>query len=136
MNKAFEKILERLEERTNFLSDCTKYGNKDVKHQEKSYSTMMLYEVADLVDDLKEIVQEVAEEYNGGWIPCSEMLPESHNITDDYECPEYNVTIKGAKESTTLKYSSDKTWFDENGNCYEVIAWQPLLEPYKDNKNE
>ena len=61
--KPFEKILERLEERTDFLSDCTKYGNKDAEQQEKSYSTMMLYEVADLVEDLKAIVQKVAEEY-------------------------------------------------------------------------
>lgn len=66
MNKEFELILERFEERTDFLSDCTKYGNKDAEQQEKSYSTMMLYEVADLVEDLKAIVQEVAEEYNVG----------------------------------------------------------------------
>lgn len=26
----------------------------------------------------KGIVQEVAEEYNGGWIPCSERLPEEN----------------------------------------------------------
>ena len=63
MNKVFEKILEKLEERTSFLSDCTKYGNKDAEQQEKSYSTMMMYEVADLVDDLIEIVKQEAEKY-------------------------------------------------------------------------
>ena len=37
MNKAFEKIIEKLEERTSFLSDCTKYGNKDSEQQKNSY---------------------------------------------------------------------------------------------------
>ena len=63
MNKIFEKIIEKLEERTSFLSDCTKYGNKDAEQQNKSYSTMMMYEVADLVDDLIDIVKQEAEQY-------------------------------------------------------------------------
>ena len=69
MRKVFEKIIEKLEERTSFLSDCTKYGNKDAEQQNKSYSTMMMYEVSDLVDDLIEIVKQEAEKYNNGWIP-------------------------------------------------------------------
>ena len=52
-----DKVVEELKERTDFLKDCTKYGNKNAAKQEKSYSTMMMYEVADLVDDLIEIVK-------------------------------------------------------------------------------
>lgn len=52
-----DKVVERLEERTAFLKDCTKYGNEDAEQQDKSYSTMMMYEVKDLVDDLLEIVK-------------------------------------------------------------------------------
>lgn len=57
-NNAFdtEKVVEQLEEKTDFLKDCTKYGNKDAEQQEKSYSTMMMYEVTDLVEDLIDIV--------------------------------------------------------------------------------
>ena len=33
------------------LSDAVKYGNKDVEHQNFSYSTLMMYEIADEVDD-------------------------------------------------------------------------------------
>ena len=127
MNDAFEKILDRFVElkeryeRLEYWSGNSCEIEKYIGMQQTIVSVI-------------EIVQEVAEEYKDGWIPCSERLPESHNITDDFECPEYNVTIKGAKESTTLKYSSDKTWFDENGNCYEVIAWQPLPDTYNDNK--
>ena len=53
-----DKVVEELEERTDFLKDCTKYGNKNAKQQAESYSTMMMYEVADLVDDLIEIVKQ------------------------------------------------------------------------------
>lgn len=52
-----DKVVERLEERTAFLKDCTKYGNKTAEKQLKSYDTMMMYEVADLVDDLTDIVK-------------------------------------------------------------------------------
>ena len=52
-----DKVVQQLEERTTFLKECTKYGNKDAEQQEKSYATMMMYEVAYLVDDLLEIVK-------------------------------------------------------------------------------
>lgn len=55
-----DRIVEQLEERTAFLKDCVKYGNKTAEQQSKSYDTMMMYEVKDLVDDLLEIVK------NGG----------------------------------------------------------------------
>lgn len=51
------KVVKELEERTDFLKNCTKYGNKNAKQQAESYSTMMMYEIADLVDDLIEIVK-------------------------------------------------------------------------------
>ena len=53
-----DKVVKQLEERTAFLKDCTKYGNKTAEQQSKSYDTMMMYEVKDLVDDLLEIVKE------------------------------------------------------------------------------
>ena len=33
------------------LKDATKYGNKDADQQAHSYSTMMLYEIADMIED-------------------------------------------------------------------------------------
>jgi hypothetical protein len=49
-----------MENQTEYLKDCTKYGNKDAEQQAKSYSTMMMYEVAGIVDDLIDCVR------NGG----------------------------------------------------------------------
>lgn len=69
------------------------------------------------------------------WIPCSERLPEVPEGTDDDECPEFNVMIKGANRATTLRCAPDGTWFDEFGHVYPVIFWQPLPEPYKEQEN-
>ncbi len=66
-----------------------------------------------------------------GWIPVSERLPEVPEGTEDANCPEFNVTIKGADKATTLKYAPDGTWFDDSGEVYKVVAWKPLPEPYK-----
>ena len=128
MNKAFENILEKLEERTSFLSDCMKYGNKDAEQQNKSYSTMMMYEVADLVDDLIEIVKQEAEKCNNGWIPCSERLPEESGtyIVNAIENSIIHVTF--AKWMPRMK-----KWNLTGCRSYwKVNAWQPLPEPFKE----
>ena len=108
MNEAFEKILERLE--------------ADEKHTfdgciNKRYA--------------KQIVQEVAEEYKGGWIPCSERLPE-----DDSICI---VTVEYPNNKTMVDYG----WFDRKGVCWfvgmqefrtsNILAWQPLPELFKEH---
>lgn len=136
MQEVFSKIIEKLEERTSFLSDCTKYGNKDAEQQNKSYSTMMMYEVSDLVDDLIEIVKQEAEKFgtdtnvgSNGWIPCSERLPE-----DDSICI---VTVEFPNNKTMVDYG----WFDRKSCCWfvgmqefrtsNILAWQPLPQPYQ-----
>lgn len=96
MQEVFEKIIEKLEERTDFLSDCTKYGNKDAKQQEKSYSTMMMYEVADLADDLIEIVKQEAAKYEECYKDCGEC--EAYN-KEKHHCPKFcKVITEAVKE--------------------------------------
>ena len=84
--------------------------------------------------------KKLAKYMNDEWIPVEDRLPEvdedtEETIEDDY-CPEYIVTIRGASESTVLKYSPNGTWFDDNGNAYDVIAWRPLPEPYKSKRSK
>ena len=133
MNKVFEKIIEKLEERTSFLSDCTKYGNKDAEQQNKSYSTMMMYEVADLVDDLIEIVKQEPEKYNNGWIPCSEKLPELRK--DVLVTVKYTgfMGMHGYWIKTGHMEAENDWWGDCAGG--EVIAWQPLPKPFQKGDN-
>ena len=84
-----DKVVEELEERTDFLKDCTKYGNKNAKQQDKSYSAMMMYEVADLVDDLIEIVKQGIED-----IPS-----ESGVLPKDVYSAGYNKDLEDFKEA-------------------------------------
>lgn len=141
MNKAFEKILERLE--------------ADEKHTfdgciNKRYVKRILQEVA----------EEFADDTNVGhkWIPCSERLPKNA-----YEkgtiCPRYYIMTKyGVTEGW---YNPDfNSWYVliwfmtgrcineeidlERGDVPKVVkvplesgivtAWQPLPEPYKESE--
>lgn len=129
MQSVFEKIIEKLEERASFLSDCTKYGNKDAEQQNKSYSTMMMYEVADLVDDLIEIVNQEAEEYNNCWISCSERLPEEKDGTVIICCEDGMVITGTYSEFSHTWYKGEMCGIGGSN----VIAWQPLPEPYNPN---
>ena len=38
------------------LDEATKYGNKDAEQQANSYSTMMMYEIADMIEDAPTII--------------------------------------------------------------------------------
>ena len=161
MNKVFEKIVEKLEERTSFLSDCMKYGNKDAEQQNKSYSTMMMYEVADLVEDLIEIVKQEAEKYKECYKDCGEC--EAYN-KEKHNCPKFckviKETVKEIEENNNgwIPCSERLPKYGEVVMCYctnsgitiscithkgvkpsksvrfgqhSVIAWQPLPEPYQ-----
>lgn len=95
--------------------------------------------VTDLCYGLNIAKDIIRKHMNDGWILVEERLPEVDEDTEetieDDDCPEYNVTIRGASESTTLKYSPNGTWFDDNGYVYDVIAWRPLPDPYRPERS-
>ena len=127
MNKAFEKILEKFDAKKQYFQ---KFYEADGKTEEDEYinkATQLAF------DDAKNIVQEVAEEYNNGWIACSERLPEEpeEGLTDLDECDEYIAMIENADIPTALNYAGNGEWY-RDGEFYKVIAWQPLPEPYKE----
>ena len=51
------------------LKDATKYGNKDAEQQAHSYSTMMLYEIADMIEgaptayDMDKVVEQLNDKF-------------------------------------------------------------------------
>ena len=129
MNKAFEKILKKIEEKRNKyqrLADSSNFdgwNEEDIKYSAK----------AEMCEELKEIVQEVAEEYNGGWIPCSEMLPEPNqkvivSYMDRYIGGSYGV-CEGQYVYILNSWDISDYMSDDD---FEVIAWQPLPEPFKE----
>lgn len=112
---------------------------EEIEKEQNSYEADHAWNYSKGMEYAKEIIRSHMNHSGddtemGDWIPVEERLPEvPEGLADEY-CPEFNVTIKGAEKATTLKYSWDGAWFDDNGNVYNVIAWQPLPEPYKPKK--
>jgi len=48
------------------LKEATKYGNRDAEQQAHSYNTMMMYEIADMIDDAPTI--DAVPVVRGEWI--------------------------------------------------------------------
>lgn len=129
MNKAFDKILERL--------------RRKVHNYYPSIDHYCLSEHAVKMSDIEKIVQKVAEEYNGGWIACSERLPkedgsylvqsvfeeEVHFYDQYYDsgCEAFG-TYRDYYDENTLGFLDSEFVKDEY-----VIAWQPLPEPFKES---
>ena len=119
------------------LKDATKYGNKDAEQQEHSYSTLMLYEIADIIEDAPTVEAKPVE-----WIPCSERLPELTEGTEYFKQSECClVALKwwdGDITESVGWYNESGLWSDDGKNC-KVIAWMPLPTPYnaeRGGKNE
>ena len=123
MNKAFEKILERLDSKKHYFQKFYEADGKTEEDECINKATQLAF------DDAKNIVQEVAEEYNGGWIPCSERLP-------DIEA-DVLLTLRSLDIYTGFRANADG-YFHVHGtdNKYipfeNVIAWQQLPEPFKE----
>jgi hypothetical protein len=80
-----------------------------------------------------EIVNQLAEEYNNGWISVEDALPE---LTEGNECfkqsPCCYVTLKwwdGDITESVGWYNQSGVWNDDSERC-KVIAWKPIA-PYK-----
>lgn len=120
MNKVFEKILERLDE-TDF-NDIQMVVREVLLKYGFPYESVVQDEVWDALDELstnkfaKQIVKEVAEVYNGGWIPCSEMLPSGLDFV-------LYTHKDGEVDICSIEYFYD--YLDR------FTAWQPLPEPYQ-----
>ena len=92
-----------------------------------------IYEKA--VGIVKDIIRSnMNEAENDSWIRTSERLPSEEEFIKAYcrnsYAAEFIVMIKGATLPTTL-YFKNGSWTDMKGNYYNVVAWQPLPEPYK-----
>lgn len=56
-----EEIISKMEERTKFLRGCKKHSVEYQENGKNPYDFMMMYEVADLVEDLIDIVKDGAK---------------------------------------------------------------------------
>ena len=122
MNKVFEKIIEKLEEEK--MSYFLTIANTGDEKLDCAYE-----QVGDALDKAIEIVKQETEQYNNGWIPCSEKLPELRK--DVLVTVKYTgfMGMHGYWIKTGHMEAENDWWGDCTGG--EVIAWQPLPEPYR-----
>ena len=118
MKEAFEKILERLDEELR-KSEERYYRYLDDSNLPCMFDKSDIEEKrVDTIKEMLEIVHEVAEEYNGGWIPCSERLPENIDFV-------LYTHKDGEVDICSIEYFYD--YMDK------FTAWQPLPEPFKES---
>jgi hypothetical protein len=78
------------------LKNAVKYGNETAEQQHNSYSTLMLYEVADMINDAPAVDAEVVR--HGRWIAIEEQQWNCcGQIFVGYSCSECNA--EGSKTS-------------------------------------
>ena len=128
MKEFIEKLIEKLEEKFKYNSEQAeiyrKGSDKDAYFREKKDLYM---DRANTYGEVMRIINELAEEYNNAWIPCSERLPEEEYETvlavseQDYGCY-YFIAV----------YTSEHGFRTMDCGVYEEpVAWQPLPELYK-----
>ena len=129
MNRAFEKILDRLEEKLE-KSEGRYHRYLDDSNLSCMFDKSDIEETrVDTIKEMLEIVNEVAEEYNGGWISCSERLPEcGTKVLVQYGCGRINIEECKKNTDGIIGFYDGNYW----SNADNYIAWQPLPEPFKE----
>lgn len=79
------------------------------------------------------------EDYSNGWIPCGKRLPEKNGFyLVTFECGYVEYLFYGLEEKEWYfvadgKEENNESWREK---AKDIIAWQPLPEPYKEASNE
>ena len=108
MNKAFEEILDKLNQVPN-----------EYRHEEYN----------EAIRDVVRFIERYKEKNNNGWIPCSERLPECGiKVLVQYGCGRINIEECKKNTDGIIGFYDGNYW----SNADNYSAWQPLPEPYKE----
>lgn len=91
-----------------------------------------------------EIINQLAEEHNNGWIPCSERLPDEKVYDDGYVEPSDDVLVytRYGNRKVSRYWGNRRNkrdyydWVDIKCRKNEVLAWMPLPAPYIEKEDK
>lgn len=144
MKEFIDKLIERLEEKRKFLENTYLLSKKS--YEVKKDAVARINELGGAI----EIVTELAEEYKlfgkteqvkGGWIPCSERLPEDKQCVLVQVTKEYQLYYGDETPMCVMKFEKHDdcfSWkeigFDDWLRDDVVLAWMPLPAPYTEGE--
>ena len=114
MKEFIEKLIYRLDRELKPDNECFEYED-DYIYAEERHNKML------------NIVKTLEKEYNNGWIPCSERLPEVE--------ADVLVSLRSLDVYTGFRANTEGCFYVEGEGYVEfenVLAWKPMLEPYKE----
>ena len=127
MNKVFEKIIEKQEELFQDLNVIEVLSHVDF---DSTIQNSLENFLKAITNEAIEIVKQEAEQYNNGWIPCSDRLPEKNGM---YLCTQNSYDLATNKNiirvSTELVEFYNGKW--RRAKNLAVTHWQPLPLPYQ-----
>lgn len=86
----------------------------------------------DLYDAIEVTVPILEQQLTNGWIPVSERLPEKSDVYLATFLEEGKRYVERFYYSDFMGWMMPVAWQDE-GRIENIIAWQPLPEPYRED---
>ena len=112
-----EKILEEIDEMIEGIKENPSSGDVDVCYE---------------LNAAKKIIR---KHMTDGWVSVEERLPEEPKENPEFEGKKielYLVTVKGTKYPFRVMWNGK--FFTDGWSKCNVIAWRPLPEPYRQDK--
>ena len=118
MNNKYAELVEKLRDYSNVSLYAREFAARE-----------LLKQAADSIESLS---AELEKQENGGWIKCSEHVPETVKV---WGCMEF-VDEKGNVFHTEniVYYVGDGNFTNWVNAPVSVVAWQPFPEPYKESE--
>lgn len=115
----------------------------------RAYASIRKGELAELITEAADTIELLSAKlhasqmerssqyYHGGWIPCSERLPDQYGnylISIDREEPDIGTINPNDPRGWSLCDANGFYWASDK--ALNITAWMPLPEPYTERREE
>lgn len=131
-----EKVIKVLDMIQEYYAECEAYKvlcNGEFEHVISTFFEMQKDDFLKIfkrnfVFQMPQDSEQVAEEYNNGWIPVSEGFPK--------DCTIHEVTVKFGNSMTYIEFAyydeaKEEWWKHDDSRLVNVLAWKEHTDPYQ-----